>query len=102
MATQLSNYLQKPFVLVTERLVIVPTPIAVRYSTYVRLYGSLHASEAFCQMAFGPHFLARELSDEDTREMILTRDLERCWKPRGLGDFAVALRVRSDGSDLIS
>lgn len=53
-------------------------------------------------MAFGPHLLARELSDEDTREMIITRDLERCWKPRGLGDFAVALRIRSDGSDLIS
>ncbi|KAJ4994461.1 hypothetical protein SVAN01_00290 [Stagonosporopsis vannaccii] len=96
MSLELSNYLQKPFVLITERLLIVPTPIAIRFPNYVHLYGSLHASEAFCQMAFGPHFLARELSDEDTREVILTRDLERCWKPRGLGDFAVALRNRED------
>lgn len=93
MAVQLYDYLESPFVLVTDRLVIVPTPIAIRYAAYVRLYGGLHASEAFCQMAFGPHFLARELSFEDTKNIIITRDLERCWKRRGLGDFAVALRV---------
>jgi len=52
-------------------------------------------------MAFGPHFLARELSDEETRNVILTRDLERCWKKRGLGDFAVGLRIRDDGSEII-
>lgn len=102
MSIQLSEYLGVPFVLITERLVIVPTPIAIRYTAYVHLYGSLHGSEAFCQMAFGPHFLARELSDDDTRDIILTRDLGRCWRPRGLGDFAVALRVTSDGSNLVS
>ena len=101
MCPQLPEYLQGPFILVTERLVIVPTPIAIRYSAYVQLYGSLHASEAFCQMAFGPHFLARKLSDEDTKKVILTRDLERCWKRRGLGDFAVALRTKGDGSVII-
>ena len=52
-------------------------------------------------MAFGPHFLARELSDEETKNVILTRDLERCWKKRGLGDFAVGLRIRDDGSEVI-
>ncbi|KAH6618788.1 GNAT domain-containing protein [Boeremia exigua] len=101
MSVQLSEYLQKPFVLTTERLLIVPTPIAILHAAYVHLYGSLHASEAFCQMAFGPHFLARELSDEETRNVILTRDLERCWKRRGLGDFAVALRTKGDGSSVI-
>ncbi|KAF2629745.1 hypothetical protein BU25DRAFT_409011 [Macroventuria anomochaeta] len=102
MSIQLSGYLQNPFVLITERLIIVPTPIAVRFNAYVQLYGSLHASEAFCQMAFGPHFLARKLSDEGTKNAIFTRDLERCWKRRGLGDLAVALRIRDDGSDVIS
>lgn len=101
MDIQLSDYLPNRFLLVTERLVIVPTPIAIQYNDYVQLYGSLHASEAFCQMAFGPHFLARELSDEDTRKVILTHDLERCWKKRALGDLAVALRTRKDGSDII-
>lgn len=62
----------------------------------------MHASEAFCQMAFGPHFLARELSEEDTRDVILTRDLERCWKRRGLGDFAVGLRITGDESDIMA
>lgn len=101
MDIQLSDYLPNPFLLVTERLVIVPTPIAIQYNDYVQVYGSLHASEAFCQMAFGPHFLARQLSDEDTRKVILTRDLERCWTKRELGDLAVAIRTRKDGSDTI-
>lgn len=102
MSTQHSEYLHSsPFVLTTKRLIIVPTPIAVQYSAYVQLYGGLHASEAFCQMAFGPHFLARAWSEEETRDVIVTRDMARCWKPRGMGDFAVALRSKSDGTDLI-
>ncbi|KZM20934.1 uncharacterized protein EKO05_0006339 [Ascochyta rabiei] len=100
MSVPQSEYLQSPFVLVTTRLIIVPTPIAVRCIAYVQLYGSLHANEAFCQMAFGPHFLARDLSDEDTTNMIVTRDLERCWRRRGLGDFAVGLRTRDNGLDI--
>jgi hypothetical protein len=101
MSSQISDYLQNPFILLTERLIIVPTPIAIRFIAYVQLYGSLHASEAFCEMAFGPHFLARKMSDESTKNVILTRDLERCWQRRGLGDLAVALRIRDDGSDII-
>jgi GNAT superfamily N-acetyltransferase len=100
MSFQLDDYLSKPFVLVTDHLVIVPTPIAIRYDDYVQLYGGLHASEAFCQMAFGPHFIARDWSVEETREVIFTRDMGRCWKPRGLGDLAVALRTRLDGSEV--
>jgi hypothetical protein len=93
-----STYLQSPFILITDRLVIVPTPIAHQYPAYVKLYGSLHASKTFCLMAFGPHFLAREASDEETKNVIITRDLERCWKRRGLGDFAVGLRLGCGGS----
>jgi GNAT superfamily N-acetyltransferase len=100
MSFQLDDYLSKPFVLVTDHLVIVPTPIAIRYDDYVQLYGGLHASGAFCQMAFGPHFIARNWSVEETREVIFTRDMGRCWKPRGLGDLAVALRTRLDGSEV--
>lgn len=101
MSFRLDDYLPKPFVLVTERLIVVPTPIAIEHDRYVQLYGSLHASEAFCQMAFGPHFVARSWSVEETRDVIFTRDMRRCWKPRGLGDFAVALRTRSDGSEVL-
>lgn len=101
MSFQLESYLAKPFVLVTERLVIVPTPIAIKYDSYVQLYSSLHASGAFCQMAFGPHFIARNWSVEETRDVIFTRDMGRCWKPRGLGDLAVALRTRPDGSEVL-
>ncbi|KAF1359959.1 hypothetical protein EJ07DRAFT_24532, partial [Lizonia empirigonia] len=86
-----------PFILITPCLVIVPTPIAIRSDAYVRLYGSLHANPAFCQMAFGPHFPPVQWGDEGTREVIATRDLERCWKTGGLGDFAVGLRAK-DGS----
>ncbi|KAF3008726.1 hypothetical protein E8E13_009776 [Curvularia kusanoi] len=102
MSTQLSEYLHSsPFVLTTKRLIVVPTPIAIQYSAYVQLYGGLHASEDFCQMAFGPHFSAQAWSEEETKNVIFTRDMGRCWSPRGLGDFAVALRSRSDGSDRI-
>jgi RimJ/RimL family protein N-acetyltransferase len=99
--TQLFEYLQKPFILITRRLIIVPTPLTIQYNAYVHLYGNLLSDEAFCQMAFGPHLLAREMSDEDARNIIFTRDLERCWKRRGLGDFSVGLRNRSDGSGMI-
>lgn len=101
MSVQLSDYLSTPFVLTTKRLVIVPTPIAIRYASYVQLYGGLHASEDFCQMAFGPHFEARSWSNEETRDVIFTRDLGRCWKVRGMGDFAIAFRTKSDGTELV-
>ncbi|KAF7527448.1 hypothetical protein PCG10_002851 [Penicillium crustosum] len=43
-------------------------------------------------MGFGHHFPARVWSDEETRDVIQTRDIGRCWQRRGLGDFAVGLR----------
>lgn len=80
------------FILLTPRLVIVPTPLAVHNQSYLALYASLHADAAFCQMGFGPHFPPRNWTEEETREVVLTRDIARCWQPRGLGDFAVGLR----------
>ncbi|KAJ5143395.1 uncharacterized protein N7515_002182 [Penicillium bovifimosum] len=83
------------FVVLTPRLILVPTTTAISFSSYRALYSDLHANVDFCAMGFGPHFPARKWSDEETRESIQTRDIERCWGQRGLGDFAVGLRPPS-------
>ncbi|KAJ5769739.1 uncharacterized protein N7511_001790 [Penicillium nucicola] len=80
------------FVILTPRLILVPTPVAVDLSSYRALYSKLHADAAFCEMGFGHHFLPRKWSDQETRDVIQTRDIDRCWKVRGLGDFAVGFR----------
>jgi GNAT superfamily N-acetyltransferase len=80
------------FAILTPRLIIFPTPVAISSKAYRALYSKLHADENFCQIAFGEHFKARNWSDDETREWIETRDIGRCWNPRGLGDFAVGLR----------
>ncbi|KAL4962725.1 GNAT family N-acetyltransferase [Aspergillus stella-maris] len=84
--------LPDPFLLLTERQILVPTPIAVHLPAYRALYASLHADPSFCHMGFGEHFPARQWSDDETRHVIVTRDIDRSWKKRGLGDFAVGLR----------
>ncbi|PLN86839.1 GNAT domain-domain-containing protein [Aspergillus taichungensis] len=83
------------FVLLTPRLIIVPTPIAVSLSSYRALYSDLHADVAFCEMAFGHHLPAQRWSDAKTRDVVQQRDIGRCWKPRGMGDFAVGRRMAS-------
>lgn len=83
------------FAILTPRLILVPTLTAVSLSSYRALYSELHANVEFCQMGFGHHFPARKWSDEETRDVIQTRDIVRCWQKRGLGDFAVALREPS-------
>ncbi|KAJ5447501.1 Acyl-CoA N-acyltransferase [Penicillium cf. griseofulvum] len=80
------------FAILTPRFIIVPTTTAVSFNSYRALYSGLHANVDFCQMGFGHHFPARTWSDEETRNQIQTRDIERCWQKRGLGDFAVGLR----------
>ena len=47
-------------------------------------------------MGFGHHFPARTWSDDETRDVIQTRDVELCWKERSIGDFAVGLRMGED------
>ncbi|KAJ5787870.1 hypothetical protein N7457_002860 [Penicillium paradoxum] len=83
------------FAILTPRFILVPTTTAVSFSSYRALYSELHASVEFCQMGFGHHFPARKWSDEETRKWIETRDIGRCWRKRGLGDFAVGLREAS-------
>ncbi|KAF2655023.1 hypothetical protein K491DRAFT_599634 [Lophiostoma macrostomum CBS 122681] len=80
-----------PFAVLTSRLILLPTPIAISISNYRILYATLHADPAFCEMAFSHHFPAVTWSDEQTYEVIHTRDVQRCWGQRGLGDFAVGL-----------
>ncbi|KAL2830965.1 GNAT domain-containing protein [Aspergillus pseudoustus] len=83
------------FGLLTSRLILIPTPVAVNAPSYRSRYGGLHADAAFCEMAFGIHFPSRNWSDDETRQVIETRDIARSWKTRGLGDFAVGLRPPS-------
>ncbi|KAL2860097.1 GNAT domain-containing protein [Aspergillus pseudodeflectus] len=85
----------EPFALLTSRLILIPTPIAVNLPSYRLLYAGLHADVDFCEMAFGPHFPARNWSDEETRQSIETRDIGRSWKKYGLGDFAVGVKPPS-------
>lgn len=99
MMSEYSNVNFTPFILLTDRLVLVPTPIAINLTSYRELYASLHASVSFCEMAFSHHFPARAWTDEETREMIYTRDVLRCWAKRGMGDFAVGLRKRGQAAD---
>jgi RimJ/RimL family protein N-acetyltransferase len=84
-----------PFILVTPRLILVPSPLAVSFRSYLSLYASLHANPVFCEMGFGSGFPAVTWSEEQTRESITTRDINRCWGKRGTGDFAVGLLSHS-------
>ncbi|KAF2183498.1 acyl-CoA N-acyltransferase [Zopfia rhizophila CBS 207.26] len=88
-----------PFALLTNRLILVPTPTAISLPSYLALYASLHARSSFCEMAFSSHFPATTWSDEQTIKVINTRDIVRCWRKRGMGDFAVGLRVNNDGRE---
>ncbi|EUC41595.1 hypothetical protein COCMIDRAFT_8710 [Bipolaris oryzae ATCC 44560] len=80
------------FILLTSRLVLVPTPLAIHNKSYLNLYASLHADASFCVMGFGASFPVRNWTEEETREIILTRDIARCWENRNMGDLAVGLR----------
>jgi RimJ/RimL family protein N-acetyltransferase len=80
-----------PFFLLTHNLIFLPTPTAISLPAYRALYARVHADPVFCEMGFGPHFRARKWSDAETEEVIRTRDVGRCWKEKGMGDFAVGL-----------
>lgn len=86
-----TNVNMEQFAIITPRLIIIPTPTAVFVESYRALYSALHADAAFCEMGFGHSFPVRKWSDEETRDVIQTRDIQRCWGGRDLGDFAVGL-----------
>ncbi|KAJ5663928.1 hypothetical protein N7507_004659 [Penicillium longicatenatum] len=87
--------LHEPFAILTDRLILFPTPIAVSSPTYRKMYARLHADAGFCRMGFGSGFPIKNWSDNETQSVIETRDIERSWKKYNLGDFAVGLRGSS-------
>ena len=93
-ASPYANVPFTPFILLTNELIIVPTPIAIFVPAYRAFYQRLHATPAFCEMGFGLHFIARQWSDDETRDIIRRRDVELSWKERGIGDFAVGLPLK--------
>ncbi|KAJ6109611.1 hypothetical protein N7486_001846 [Penicillium sp. IBT 16267x] len=91
--------LPEPFAILTDRLIILPTPIAVSSVTYRKMYARLHADAGFCRMGFGSDFPLKNWNDSETRSFIETRDIERSWKKYSLGDFAVGLRGPSQSDE---
>ena len=80
------------FILLTPRLVVVPTPLAVHNQSFLGLYASVHADASFCEIGFGASYPVQNWTEEQTAEVIRTRDIARSWEPRNMGDFAVGLR----------
>ncbi|KAK2612716.1 hypothetical protein QQS21_001333 [Conoideocrella luteorostrata] len=79
-----------PFVLVTDRMVFVPNPIAVSIKAYRALFKRLHEDHTFCDMGFGDSFPARPWTDDEIRDL-LQSDVTRGWGGKNMGDFAVGL-----------
>lgn len=92
MSSLQSQGLPEPFAIITDRLVVFPTPIAVSSATYRKMYARLHADAGFCRMGFGSRFPLKYWNDSETGSFIETRDINRSWKKYSLGDFAVGLR----------
>ncbi|OAQ71394.1 GCN5-related N-acetyltransferase (GNAT) domain-containing protein [Pochonia chlamydosporia 170] len=85
-----------PFILVTDRLVFVPTPISESIPGYRTLFKKLHEDHEFCGMGFGDAFPAKSWTDDQIRYELLGRDVKR-WHARNMGDFAVGILPTKDG-----
>lgn len=80
----------RPFILLTPRLIIVPTPTLLLLRPYRTLYASLHADADFCSMGFGVHFPPRVWDEQEAYEQV-QREVTRNWEGRGMGDMGVGL-----------
>jgi GNAT superfamily N-acetyltransferase len=78
-------------VLVTDRLIFVPTPMSESVKEYRDLFKKLHEDHEFCDMGFGEGFPAQSWTDDDIRNRLLAGDISRNWNKRNMGDFAVGL-----------
>jgi len=94
MTLQQSSIPFSRFALVTPRLIIVPTPLAISIPSYVALFANLLADTSFCEMGFGDKFLVVKRTQEEMHNSIVTRDIAQCWEKRGLGTFAVGWRPK--------
>ena len=94
MTSQQTSKSNSRFVLVTPRLIIVPTPLAISIPSYVTLFANLLADTSFCEMGFGDKFPVVKRTQEEMHKSIATRDVAQCWEKRGLGTFAVGWRPK--------
>jgi RimJ/RimL family protein N-acetyltransferase len=92
MASCTSNL--KPFAIITPRLILLPSYLAIDNPSYRALYSSLHRIPSFTTMAFGSAWGTKDW-DTSTIFPIITREIQRSWQVRGMGDFGVGLRVHS-------
>lgn len=80
----------KSFAIKTSRLIIVPSFLLLENLAYRELYSSLHRMSDFTTMAFGAAWGVKDW-DISTIYPIISREVERSWKVRGMGDFGVGL-----------
>lgn len=86
------------FSILTTRLIIIPSPIAIGLPSFRAMYGSLHAMPSFTVMAFGEAWGVKDW-DANTVEPVMEREIQRSWAARGMGDFAVGLRMSGSTED---
>lgn len=80
----------KPFAIVAEDFILLPSPLSGHVEAYRRLFQTLHADAQFCLTAFGDSFPVPNWSDEQVKHGLLVRDGGLRWGRRGMGDFALA------------
>lgn len=82
------------FALLTGRLILLPTPLALHVRGYTDLYAALHGDVEFCTMAFGTgpdSFQPVDWTTDDKVLEVVKREVTRSWEVRGMGDFAVGI-----------
>jgi len=88
MSSEIPEVVYSPFLLITPRLIILPTPSALHVRQYRDLYAHLHSLTEFCEMGFGDTYPARYW-DEEARYKEIEREIKKNWNSIGLGDMAV-------------
>lgn len=95
----------QPFLLLTPRLVLLPTPTAISIAPYREMYAYLHTLQVFCEMGFGSQFELRTDWSDERWQAAIESEVTRSWKFRAMGDMAVGLwggRRANRGRDLSS
>jgi RimJ/RimL family protein N-acetyltransferase len=87
-----STPIPAPFAIQTPRLIIIPSFLAIDNHAYRDLYSSLHRMPNFTTMAFGSAWGIKDW-DSETIHALISREVQRSWQIRGIGDFGVGLRV---------
>lgn len=80
-----------PFLLLTPRLILLPTPSAISVAAYRKMYQHLHTLQIFCEMGFGSRFKLRTDWDDERWQAAIEKEVTRSWKFRGMGDMAVGI-----------